>query len=684
MTRISRGRTAYAVSLIAVGSLGVWVLFFVSGAKCLAAEKVTASKMSPNELEAKIAAAGRPRLFFQADGLAKLREEMQTTRRAQWQKLKAAVDACLSEDPPEYRGFQGDPARPGTDNDEMLWQRVIGYRLPALALVALLDPDPRYFEAARKWALKPGEYPLWGAGQFEGTDLAAAHELYGISIAYDWLYDRWSAQDRERLKEILAAHGKVMYEAATGANNRGWWKRNFWQNHSFWNYGALATTSVALAGDVPGVGEWLAESEWAYQGIFAVRSEEGDYHEGVPYWGYAMEALLHVISAVRPYLGEDFYASPFLRSTPVWRLYMAGSRIDTVANFGDATTRDWCVIAPLMYRLAAEYRDPRTQWLAEALPERKDPDSSLYEFLWRDPSLDARKPDDLPLWHAFKTTGFASARTSWADDALTLHVRSGQTSVSHSHLDVNNFLLDAGGEWLVRDYGCGDAGPGYWDGAEYFGRDTVGHNCLLIGGKNQRMDDDSAGVITNAAEENGVVWFRSDATTAYDGAESVVREWALVKPHPGTGKWGYLVVRDRARVKDRQTLDFMLQPGGAVTFPSIGTVSPPSAAIEAGAIDSFVIQGKRARIDARVLSPARVTMRVFPGRGNINVGDPFTLQISAPQPASEVEFIVVLVPLAEGEKPPAIEGLGEGLAGVRVGEETLLFDPTGEGPPHRE
>ncbi len=122
---------------------------------------------------------------------------------------------------------------------------------------------------------------------------------------------------------------------------------------------------------------------------------------------------------------------------------------------------------------------------------------------------------------------------------MTLHIRSGKADVSHSHLDVNNFLLNAGGEWLLRDYGYGEVGPGYFSkGVDYFSNDTAGHNCLVIGGKNQRKDDDSVGVITDASEENGVVWFRSDATKAYAGAESVVREWALVRSHPGHGEVG--------------------------------------------------------------------------------------------------------------------------------------------------
>jgi hypothetical protein len=211
----------------------------------------------------------------------------------------------------------------------------------------------------------------------------------------------------------------------------------------------------------------------------------------------------------------------------------------------------------------------------------------------------------------------------------------------------------------------------------------VGHNCLVIGGKNQRKDADSLGVITDASEENGVVWFRSDATKAYEGAESVVREWALVRPHQGAGKWGSVIVRDRARVKDAQRFDFMLQPGGPVSFAALHALPGASEPTEERNADRFVIQGEKALLVGCVLSPQRVTMRVLPGLGNVNVEKPMALKISAPGPAREIEFVVVLVTLAEGEKAPKIEAL-RGQTGAKVGRERIIFHPEGTRPARRE
>ncbi len=651
--------------LIALVALGVTLALGPSCADWIPSEV----DMNAADLEARAAGTARPRLYLQDGGLEELRAAIRTTHREQWADLKAAVDQSLERPPPDYRPPRvgGDPTRPGTLNDEMLWQRVFGYHLPGLALVAALDPDPKYFEAARAWALKPEEYEYWGAGLFDGADLAAAHLLFGISFAYDVLYDRWSPEDRERLRSMLAERGRWMHEAATGVNDLGWWKDEWRQNHSWCAYQALGVTAIALAGDEPGTGEWLKTSIWGFQHIVRELPDEGAYEEGVPYWGYGMEGLMRFITAVRPYSDEDFYGATYLRNTPLFRMHMAGPRMGQVANFGDGPARDWHAIRPIMYRLASEYRDPVTQWLAESLPDRHDVDATCWSLLWYDATLEAQAPNDLPTWHAFQGTGFASARTSWDEDALTLHLRSGRTVVSHSHLDINNFLLNAGGEWLLRDYGYGTVGEGYFNREViYFNTSTWAHNAVVIGGQDQRTDEDSGGTITDAVEQDGVVWIRSDATKAYDGAESVVRELALVMPHAGTGKWGYVVVRDRARTQSAQTFDFMLQPGGDLRIAG----------------DTFVIEAEHSRLAGRVLAPSSMTMSVSEGIGDrVNVDSPRTLRISARGEAREMEFVVVLVPLAEGEEAPEIAALGDGAVGARVGTDRLVFSGEGTTPP---
>ncbi len=658
--RIRQVRLRHPFSWLA----GAVMMFFLHAAFSILG--IPAVQDSAEDLNAKVSATGRPRLFLRKEGLDRLKNLIRTSDAGKWLKLKAAVDAALEDNPPEYRPPRvgGDSTRPDTLNDEMLWQRTYGYRLPGMTLVALLDENPRYFELVRKWALKPGTYPLWGAGIYENTGLAAKHQLFGISIAYDWLYTRWPASDRASLQKTLRERGRILYEAAEGINDRGWWKEAWRQNHAWNGYQALAVTAVAVAGEEPAAGEWLAKSLWGGRNIVAELPDEGAYEEGIPYWGYGMEALMRFIEAVRPYSGEDFYDHAYFRNTHLFRLYLAGPEMPQIANFGDGRTTDWHAISTIMYRLASEYRNGLTQWLAESLTDRTDIDAACWELLWHDPELMARMPEDQPLSHVFRQTGFAGARTSWRPDALTLHLRSGQADVSHSHLDVNNFLLNAGGQWLLRDYGYGKVGPGYFNKSTiYFSTGTWGHNCLVIDGRHQRRARDSVGMITDAVDAGGLLWWRSDATRCYEGAESAARELILVRPTSETGKWGAVVVRDLARTSASAAYDFMLQPGGRVTLKEEG----------------FVVEASGARLVGRVLLPAGARMSVVEGvGGNVNVEEPLSLRISAPEATQQMEFLVILIPLAPGEIEPDIRQIREG---VRIGRRDLALSPDGRKPP---
>ncbi|UCF38168.1 MAG: heparinase II/III family protein [Acidobacteriota bacterium] len=620
-----------------------------------------------SRLEKKVVVEGRPRLFFRHDGLERLRMQITSTHRAKWEKLKSAADAALGQVPPAFRKPRvgGDSTRPGTLNDEMLWQRQYGYKLPGMALVALLDGSPRYFELTRRWALQPATYPLWGAGLYENTGLAAKHQLFGISIAYDWLYDRWSTEDRIALRETLRRHGRILYEAAEGINDRGWWKDTWRQNHAWNGYQALAVTAIALMGEEPDAETWLKKALWGGRHIVQELEDEGAYEEGLPYWGYGMEALVRFLEAVTPYSEEDFYSYDYFSNTYLFRLHLAGPDVGQIANFGDGRTTDWHAMETTMYRLAAQYRNPVTQWLADSMPDRTDLDASCWGLLWYDAEIQGKLPQDTPRSHVFRETGFAGARTDWTTEAMTLHLRSGVADVSHSHLDVNNFLLNVAGEWLLKDYGYGRVGPGYFNKQMiYFNTGTPGHNCLVIDGKDQRKDHDSVGKITDAVDTGEMVWWRSDATACYEGSESVVRDLVMLRPGADDLEWGAVVIRDQARTTSPASFDFLLQPGGRVALSSNGT---------------FVIEGEKVSLAGIVIAPNEVAASVEHGIGKrINVEDPLSLRISAPEKAEQVEFQVVFIPFRNGSEVPAAR-LTE--AGIEIGSRVLEFaDSSGQQP----
>ena len=107
----------------------------------------------------------------------------------------------------------------------------------------------------------------------------------------------------------------------------------------------------------------------------------------------------------------------------------------------------------------------------------------------------------------------------------------------------------------------------------------------------------------------------------------------------------------------------MLQPGGKVTLKQT----------------SFLIEGARSRLFGKVLSPAGAGITIGKGVGeHINVDDPLSLRISAPEPARQIEFLVVMAPLGEREKEPEIGKSGQA---IHVGRQTITFAEDGRAAP---
>src|ERR1700688_4137269 len=75
--------------------------------------------------------APRQRLFLDAQRLERLRTEIRTTHAGVWESVRRDADSWVRRAPPAY-------AAPADPNDEQLWQREVGNKLPFFAIAHLL------------------------------------------------------------------------------------------------------------------------------------------------------------------------------------------------------------------------------------------------------------------------------------------------------------------------------------------------------------------------------------------------------------------------------------------------------------------------------------------------------------------------------------------------------------------
>ncbi|MBI2301179.1 MAG: DUF4962 domain-containing protein [Armatimonadetes bacterium] len=543
-----------------------------------------------------------PRIYLDASRVAKLREAVATTHKVLWERLKPYCDRAAKSGPPAYR------ERDSYSGDEQLWQREVGNAMPYLALAWLLTSDRSYLDAARAWALASCSYQTWGLGAIDGMDLATGHQTFGLALVYDWCYHDLDAATLQTIRETLIR--RVGKQAGAAASGSAWWSRSYLQNHLWVNLTGIAAAGFTLFDEHDDALTWIGLALAKYRTTLDSLGDDGASHEGVGYWGYGVENLLKFMDLARSLLGVELYDHPWFRNTAAYRQYLAlprdaWTRANNIVDIADCPRSNWYGPDYLLRRLAAEYRDPHAQWLAEQLDVADVNDASALwlNLLWFDPALAPAPPADLPTARWFRDLDLVSCRSDWSGAESLLVFKCGpfighhgvrhfsyDPGGGHVHPDANHFVLFGGGEWLVRDDG-------------YAAKWTAQHNTLLVDGAGQMGEgaqwfkgSEPLAVkaapkilaITSTAALDHLV---GDATAAYPpnlGLRRYVRHLLFLKPD-------VLIVCDDIAADGPHELELR-----------IFNEQPPAAQVDG----SFLATGKRAVLRVTNFTPDGVTAEV--------------------------------------------------------------------------
>jgi hypothetical protein len=455
--------------------------------------------LSQSTLRAK---AGGPRLLLNPGKIEALKAAITTTHAGLWGSAKRRADGFVARPVPQYE-------QPGP-NDEQLWQRDVANRIPLLALAFLLSEEPKYLAATTAWSMASCGYPQWGTGYFNGTDLAAGHQLFSLALVLDWLGDRLPAEAQTALRQTLLQRGAKMYAAANGdlPVDLGFWRSWYVSNHLWVNAAGLAAAGLALR-DEPGVGKWFDLALDKFRRSDDFRGADGASHEGIGYWTYGVEYLLKFWQMAGELAGEK-PSSAWWKNTAAYRLYLglprnAWKEDYTVVDIADSMRADEYGPDHLLYRLAALNRDSQAQWLAGEVRRAGVTNSSSQwlDLLWYDPSIAPQSPAALPALRHFDDLGIVSARSGWTGDESLVVFKCGPPAghfatdrlasdlgLGHVHPDVNHFVIFGCGEWLLRNDG-------------YAWKDTAQHNTLIVDGKGQ-VGEGAAGFNTGGANASSI------------------------------------------------------------------------------------------------------------------------------------------------------------------------------------
>ncbi|WP_216624819.1 discoidin domain-containing protein [Paenibacillus foliorum] len=458
------------------------------------------------------------------------------------------------------------------DGRRMISSRQVGPLVINLGMLYHLSND-----AAKKEQYKQRVWDeVYTVSQFhnwneENEFLNTAEFMEGLAIAYDWLYDAWTPEQRSILEEAMIQKGLV--KTLEAYNKNIWWIHTYPRTNN-WNAvcnGASVLTLMAI-GDLDREillpskekvtmqqfgGKILDIAFNALEDYILLEfTPDGAWAEGPSYWKYTLEYIVRFISSLETALGTSYGydQTPGFIKTAYFPTYLSGAV--GALNYGDASSNK--VMSAEELWIAKKYGDPL---LASVHLDNKNKfknAGSEFEMLWYDPALYI-PGQTLDLDQYFSGTEVVTYRSKWGDpNSSFLGLKAGNNVVSHGHYDLGSFVFEALGQQWAIDLGKDDYNlPGYSnydkERLTYYRLNPEGHNTLVInpdGGAQQNIKAFSK--IEKVVSKPSGGFAIANLTEAYDRYVS-------------QAKRGVMLASNRTRVTIQDEVSF-LSPSTAYWF----------------------------------------------------------------------------------------------------------------------
>ena len=429
-----------------------------------------------------------PRLFMTDRQVREIQKEIKSQPSLQifYQALLTKAEGLLDQKPVERK---------------LTGRRLLGVsrrcldRVIHLCAAYRFTHNQAYLKRAEKELLASAAFSDWNPSHF----LDVAEMTAALAIGYDWLYHDLSEESRQAIGRAILEKGLTPSLKHTG-RMRG---------HNNWNQvcnGGITLGVLAIMEDQPELAQTLVHR--AINGVQVVMKyyePDGAYPEGPGYWVYGTSYNVLLLAALESVLGTDFNLSKapgFARSAGYY-LHVTGPT-GRYFNYPDSGSKG--DFLPTVFWFAQKYAQPALAWRQHQLLKQasKGNASSLVGSRFSPLLLPwyqsaSAVPDSL-CWAGRGSNSVAMFRSSWTDpDAVYLAIKGGSPGVSHGHMDVGTFVIDADGlRWAV-DLGAESyhkiesLGMNLWGRAQdaqrwrIFRYNNLSHSTLSVNGQYQRV-----------------------------------------------------------------------------------------------------------------------------------------------------------------------------------------------------
>ncbi|KAN0060317.1 hypothetical protein ACQY0O_007646 [Thecaphora frezii] len=480
------------------------------------------------------------------------------------------------------------------------------------------------------WSASHAANAHWNPAHF----LDVAEMTSAFAIAYDWLYDDWSQDQRHTILGAIVNYGLVPGQDQYNTGN-GWWKTTDNGNGN-WNCvcnGGLLTGALAIRGDGNSTENTIADDiinkalqnmkDNCMRGVYS----DGTWSETPNYWYFGTNAHARALASLISATGSDqglMAQNPNWYKTNDFHMYVSG--MAGMFFYGDHGPNKFATTANQLMLYSKLSGNPRG-----ALFQRDRADASFdpLSMFWYDPASVGAFWNGLALDKFFDNDDggqWASMRSSWTDfNGVYVGIKASNLTAHQTHgdLDAGTFVIDAlGTRW------AGELGSGNYLSQDYFSNETAssarwtyyrtatqGQNTLVINDENQAVASclpvnkfETTGPSQDASLDytpgtNDVAYFVSDLSTCYSLGQGVVQRGIRML----NGRRQVLVRDEIAQSSSVKNIKWRVHTNGTVTLSSdgrtatlkISQITDPNA----GVVGTVSIGGEKTMV-AKILSPA--------------------------------------------------------------------------------
>lgn len=420
-------------------------------------------------------APSHPRLIINKDDIERIQKSIKTDKNmAKWaDNIMQEAYKTLSDPVYAYERYND-----GTGQYQDI--EISQNRILTLGMAYQFTKDKRFAIRGFNEMEKICNFSTWNTDYLDVGELCAI-----VALGYDWLYDGLTETQRALLeKNIIERALNPTMEIYYGVSDlTGYiaWTKSVGNINAVCN-GGTSLGAMAIFDKYPDLSsKYLTNALQSIDLVLLMYYPDGAWMEGITYWNYALQYIvMDIESAIRTF-GTDlgFLNTPGLIRTGWNGFSLVGAA--GMYSFGDGST----AFENYRYSMWGAKHSQDVELLNARLleMEKRGFEGGPLELAFYDETLYREnyepKPDSF-----IGGLDIIGLREKWYDKTATyLGAHGGPAMKDHGHLDIGSFVVDIGGERVIKDIGAeAYSYSGYFAHERYhfYKARPEGHNLYVI------------------------------------------------------------------------------------------------------------------------------------------------------------------------------------------------------------